>query len=515
MDADKQRIAELVLEIQGGNSNAFNELYKLTSSRAYFVALQITKNEEDAQDILQDCYIKALEKINTLDKPESFVSWFHQMVANRSKDLLKKKKPSLFEGGEDEAFEVIPDEDEAFVPEKNLDQTELHGAIMEAIDELSEEKRACVLMMYFEEMSVNEIAQSLEVPVSTVKNRLFTARKDLKNSFEKRGITSVYSAAPIGAVIWALTLLSDSVSKTFSGSAASSQVLAGVTAATAGTAATAAAGGAAAAGTGIAAKVAAFTVAQKVIAGIAVAGVVTGSAVGVTTVIKNNRENETTAAPTYIEEVTTSPITAEMVFATVSETETSQTDVSSSAVTERTALTTKKEPTATTARHTTQKQTRTEPSTVGSTKKTRPSTTRRDYSLDYTKATTSVPSTAAVTTTQKTTAAKTTTTREETTEKETERTTKATTAATTAKATTTEATTTEPQVATLVIDIINYDDEVEDTLTLEIPAGTTMSWDYLMELVRSNGYEAESGVYGDARDTQAVAGETYSFRAEL
>ena len=95
METGYERIAELVVKLQGGDNSAFNELYKLTSGRAYFVAFEITKNEQDAEDILQESYIKMLEKINTLDKPESFVSWFHHMVANKSKDSLKKKKPSL------------------------------------------------------------------------------------------------------------------------------------------------------------------------------------------------------------------------------------------------------------------------------------------------------------------------------------------------------------------------------------------------------------------------------------
>ena len=63
METDKQRIAGLVAEIQNGNQSAFDELYKLTSERAYFVALEFTKNNQDAEDILQGSYIKALSKI--------------------------------------------------------------------------------------------------------------------------------------------------------------------------------------------------------------------------------------------------------------------------------------------------------------------------------------------------------------------------------------------------------------------------------------------------------------------
>ena len=109
MEISKEKIAALVTEIQNGNNGAFNELYKLTNERAYYIALEFVKKDEDAQDILQESYVKALSKIGELDKPESFQSWLNQIVANKSKDFLKKKKPMLFEAEENEVLEVIPD----------------------------------------------------------------------------------------------------------------------------------------------------------------------------------------------------------------------------------------------------------------------------------------------------------------------------------------------------------------------------------------------------------------------
>lgn len=327
MEVNKQRIAELVGKIQSGDNSCFEELYKLTSERAYFVALQFLKNNQDAEDVLQESYIKALSKINELDKPESFSSWLNQIVANKSKDFLKKKKPMLFNSDEEEtdATELLPDEDTDFSPEGNLDQTELQETVKEILDELSEEKRACILMMYYEELSVGEIAEALEIPEGTVKTRLFSARKDLKEKFAKRGITSAYSIAPIGVVIWALRKMSDAVSKTFVSGGASAKVLAGITVAGAGTAASVAVAGTTAAstaaaavgagtaaatgaatGTGIAAKIAALTVAQKIVAGVSVAAVVAGGTAGVVTVANNDKKDDISTTA-YTEEYTTAP----------------------------------------------------------------------------------------------------------------------------------------------------------------------------------------------------------------
>lgn len=299
MDINREHIAKLVVEIQNDNRNAFADLYNITNQRAYFVALEFVKNEADAQDILQESYIKALEKIKELDKPESFQSWLNQIVANKSKDFLKKKKPMLFEAEEHEVLEVLPDEDMNFRPQENLDQNELQRTVMEVLGELSEEKRACVLMMYFEELSVSEIAQTLEIPEGTVKTRLFSARKDLKDKFEKRGITSAFSVAPFGVVLWAMRRSCISAGAAFAASTGSAKVLAGVTASTAASAAVASTATATTAGTatakaasGIGAKITAMSLAKKIVAGVAAVTVIGSATVGAVRLVNQNDKNQ-------------------------------------------------------------------------------------------------------------------------------------------------------------------------------------------------------------------------------
>ena len=73
-----------------------------------------------------------------------------------------------------------------------------------------------------------EIAQAMEVPVSTVKNRLFDARKELKNLFEKKGITAAYSIAPFGVVSWAYNAAFENIAQSFEGSAAAAKIFSGI-----------------------------------------------------------------------------------------------------------------------------------------------------------------------------------------------------------------------------------------------------------------------------------------------
>lgn len=477
---NKERLAELVAKLQSGDQSVFSEIYKLTSPKAFFVAFEITKNEQDAEDILQESYITALDKISTLDKPESFVGWFHRIVANKSKDSLKKKKPTLFACDENEAFEVIPDEDTSFVPEASVDKSELQQIVMSVLDELSEEKRACVLMYYFEECSVNDIAQALDVPVSTVKNRLFTARKDLQSKFSKRGITSAYSVAPIGVVLWALRRTSESVAKGFLQTSAPESIFAAITASGSGAAVAAdGTGTAVATGTGLASKIAAMTVVQKAVAGVTVAAVMTGSGFGVATVIKNRNEEASVKneSVTVTEEVTTAfytePSTALQAVVEITETSGASTSVSATSAKQTSASA------ASTARSTTKPVT------------TAPTTAKQ---------TTTKPTTTKPTTTRPTTT-KPTTTRPTTTKPTTQPTTKPTTAAD----------------ATLVIVLYNGTGGITDTLTRSVPAGTAMTRDYIISIITGAGYEPQAGVFEEdfSFGTVAESGKTYNASADL
>lgn len=541
MNEEQKRISGLIIKAKQGDESAFEELYKITSPKAYFVALKICSNEHDAEDILQESYIKVLDKIDTVDPDGNFTAWVYQIVANTAKNFIKAQKPLLFSDNEEEIIGNLPDENTDFSPEEHVDRDELCNEVMAAVDELTAEKRACVMMMYFGDMSVNEIAQSIEVPVSTVKNRLFTARKDLKTKFEKKGITAIYSAAPIGLLIWALSKTGNTTAAAFAASAASGTVLTGVSTAAVSSSVSAGAtatGVSAAAtttttavstGTGVAAKIAALSVAQKVVAGVAATAVIGGSTAGVVTVVKNSEPEETTAY--LVEEVTTAPdYLSEYVFEEISTHSETSTETLSQTNRESTKATTKRTSTSeyTTAPSSTT--TKKETTTINNTTTTK-STTKK---VTTTKTTTSTTSTTKETTTQKETttkptttrnsSARPTTTRSSTTTTKTETTTKpATTQPTTAQPTTTQATTTQPTTtepttkakATVNVEVVDMDEQVVATFSFTVDADTEMTWEYLVTQIKNKGYEPMAGIYGDAVGAVAQAGRNYSITAEL
>lgn len=284
LDIDKNQLSELVLKLQAGDGKAFEQIYNLTNKSAYFTALKITKNEDDAQDVLQEAYIKLLEKIGELDKPESFMSWFNMMVANKAKDYMRKYNPNLFtdnviSGGKDDdeeysVFDTIEEDNDAFIPGAGIEQAELQRDVMGLIENLSDEKRTAILLYYYNEMTTKQIAESLGVNENTVKSRLVQAKKDLAKSIKelekKNG--KLLGVAPISIVIWALKGASAVTGASFTASGAAAATLTAVTAGSAAVLSTAAGAGTAAATTGVATKIVAGIVAASIIGGGAVMG---------------------------------------------------------------------------------------------------------------------------------------------------------------------------------------------------------------------------------------------------
>lgn len=198
---DYKEIGILVSKIQAGDTSAFSALYEKTYKHALFHARLMLKNEADIEDALQDAYTTAFLKMNTLDAPEAFVSWLDTIVVNSCRHKLRSL--GRWESHEAESF----DDEDFFVelvaadgetPDKVMDMLGTEEIIAGMIDKLPDAQKQAVIMYYFDEKSIAEIAELLEVSENTVKSRLNYARKYIKNAVleeEKRGI-KLYSLSP-------------------------------------------------------------------------------------------------------------------------------------------------------------------------------------------------------------------------------------------------------------------------------------------------------------------------------
>ena len=175
-------IKELVLSAKNGNKKAFDKLYKLTSNDVWFTCVSLLKDEENAKDIMQETYITAFLKLDTLKDEEKFCGWLTAIATNKSKNKLKGKVEYQID---DEILIAETETDELMLPEEYITKTEKRKVLLQIMeDTLSFNQYQTVLMFYFDEMSISEIAQALEISEGTVKSRLNSSRAKMKTAIE-------------------------------------------------------------------------------------------------------------------------------------------------------------------------------------------------------------------------------------------------------------------------------------------------------------------------------------------
>ena len=175
-------IKELVLSAKNGNKKAFDKLYKLTSNDVWFTCVSLLKDEENAKDIMQETYITAFLKLDTLKDEEKFCGWLTAIATNKSKNKLKGKVEYQID---DEILIAETETDELMLPEEYINKAEKRKVLLQIIeDTLSFNQYQVVLMVYFNELSIAEIAQALEISEGTVKSRLNSSRAKMKTAIE-------------------------------------------------------------------------------------------------------------------------------------------------------------------------------------------------------------------------------------------------------------------------------------------------------------------------------------------
>ena len=175
-------IKELVLSAKNGNKKAFDKLYKLTSNNVWFTCVSLLKDEENAKDIMQETYITAFLKLDTLKDEEKFCGWVTTIAVNLCKKKLKGKVEYQID---DEVLITEAETDELMLPEEYITKTEKRKVLLQIMeDTLSFNQYQTVLMFYFDEMSIAEIAQGLEISEGTVKSRLNSSRAKMKTAIE-------------------------------------------------------------------------------------------------------------------------------------------------------------------------------------------------------------------------------------------------------------------------------------------------------------------------------------------
>lgn len=284
-------LTELVTRAQKGDSAAWKELFERTQSMVTYTALGITGDWEAAQDLAQDTYLAALEKIGTLKEGAAFPGWLKMICVNRCRNYMTAKRPALLgEDDIDRTIHQLPEVQEDFLPQAYADRQETCRLVGDIVASLPEKQRATTILYYYDELTVAQIAEIMQVSTGTVKSRLNYARTQIKKQvkdMEKDGV-KLYSAAPVLALLLRraaseYTLPPQTAAAITGAMGASAAAGAGGAAAGAGgaggTAAGAAASGAASAGgTGLLAKLLALPLGAKIAAGAVCLALVGGGA---------------------------------------------------------------------------------------------------------------------------------------------------------------------------------------------------------------------------------------------
>lgn len=283
MDNKKDLVVSLFTDYCGGNKDAFAQLYTETLDYTYRIVRLFIASEQDAEDMVQNVYLKVLEKADTLKNPDCFYTWLRRVTENECKNHLKKHKPVLWSGTQEDFDSSINSERAIVSTEVSIETDEVNKLLFEAIETLPREKQVCLQLFYFEGADIAEIASALGIPQGTVKTRLFVSRKKLEKELKKSGVGKdvFYSVGIIpliaSAFAWhsskvhAPAALASKASAIASGAAAPTAAAAGVTVASA-------------------AGVTAGVVLPKIAAVVTAAAVATGGGAAVKTYVEHKKD---------------------------------------------------------------------------------------------------------------------------------------------------------------------------------------------------------------------------------
>jgi|GEM_PF-261529 len=184
-DMAKAAFLKTLQRAKEGDRKAFEEIYQLYHRRIYNAVYGMLSDADDAQDVTQDVFIRLHDALPTLRADEAFSTYLYRIALNLCRDRARRKKRVRFQSmdtprsGDDGDMEPMEFPDAGKLPEEQLTGDELQRRVREAVETLSEDHKAVIVMHHFQGMEVNDIANILDVPSGTVKSRLARGREQL------------------------------------------------------------------------------------------------------------------------------------------------------------------------------------------------------------------------------------------------------------------------------------------------------------------------------------------------
>jgi RNA polymerase sigma-70 factor, ECF subfamily len=181
--------AQLVSAAKAGDTAAFEELVNRYERKIFRLGMNITQNKEDAEDVMQEAFLKSYKNLDRFQGNSRFYTWLVRIAVNEALMKLRKRRPNQFSldepltDNDDSVFREL--EDWGPSPEQKFVQTELNTILTEVIGELDPIFRVTFLLRDVEGISTEETAQTLGISVAAVKSRLLRARLKLRQKLNK------------------------------------------------------------------------------------------------------------------------------------------------------------------------------------------------------------------------------------------------------------------------------------------------------------------------------------------
>ncbi len=202
----KDELKALVKSAKAGGKDSMSRLIELCEQSVYCNCLYLLRNEEEAKDMAQEVLLTVFTKLDTLKREEAFFEWVKIIAVNKCKNKLKRANPYFLLEGNGEAsdeetdpYSRFADRHDQVSPEKSLDRREVKELLVKCVEELPDAQRLCIVLFYYDDLSIKQIARLMEVSEGTVKSRLAYGRLNLKKELErekKRG-TTLYGRTPV------------------------------------------------------------------------------------------------------------------------------------------------------------------------------------------------------------------------------------------------------------------------------------------------------------------------------
>ena len=182
---------KLIRRVQAGDAEAFEKLMLAHEKAVFNLALRMTENREDAEDVSQEAFLKAYRSLSDFRGESKFSVWLYRIVSNVCLDFLRRKRrrPSASLTAEDDEGEEVQWDvpDERYTPERLLERKLTQEAVRKGLAALPENQRKILLLREIKGLSYEEIGEVLDLDPGTVKSRIFRARNRLCAFLEQDG----------------------------------------------------------------------------------------------------------------------------------------------------------------------------------------------------------------------------------------------------------------------------------------------------------------------------------------